>query len=187
MLRGCLVWSGVIRWLVVFLLFALSVSLYLIVTSLLSLHLPPCCLFAASCLRSPPPSVPVYLPPHSPHAVAVGWRGFLVYVRGCGCGGDIWKILGLLAGGRGGGGAGRIGWKSSELSAHQILVGGELGQILRAERSPNLGRRVVRIKSSKLSSHQMPVGGLTGRSYSTLHHAWLWVLWYYQSSRACGS
>ena len=63
---------------------------------------------------------------------------------------------GLLAGGRGGGGAGRIGRKSSELSAHQILVGGELGQILRAERSSNLGRRVVRIKSSKLSSHQMP-------------------------------
>ena len=25
----------------------------------------------------------------------------------------------------------------------------------------------------------MPVGGSTGRSYSTLHQSWLWVLWYY--------
>ena len=51
---------------------------------------------------------------------------------------------GLLAGGRGGGGAGRIGWKSSELSAHQIFVGGELGQILRAELSSNTTRRIDR-------------------------------------------
>ena len=36
-----------------------------------------------------------------------------------------------------------------------------VGQILRAERSSNLGRRVVRIKSSKLSSHQMG-GSLAG-------------------------
>ena len=107
------------------------------------------------------PSVLVYLPPHSPHAGAVGWRGFLVYGRGCGCSGDILKIVGVLAGGRGGGGgAGRIGQKSSELrSAHQMPMRESLRQILRAERSSSLGRRVVRMKSSKLSSHQMPVGG----------------------------
>ena len=139
MLRGCLVWCGVIRWLVVFLLFALSASLYLVVTSFLSPHLPLCCLFAASCRWSPLPSVPVYLPPHSPHAVADGWRGFLVYGRGCGL-----EDCGLLAGGRGGGGAGRIGRKSSELSAHRILVGGELGQILRAELLSNAYARVRR-------------------------------------------
>ena len=96
---------------------------------------------------------------------------------------------GLLAGDRGGRGGGRICRKSSELSAHQILVGGMLGQILRAELSSNAYPRVLRTnppsraliksrsegssdKSSELSSHQMPVGGSTGRSYSAIHRTW---------------
>ena len=64
----------------------------------------------------------VYLLPHSLHAVAVDWREFLVYGRGCGCSGDIFEDCGLLAGGRGEEVLAGL-QKSSELSAHQISVG----------------------------------------------------------------
>ena len=50
---------------------------------------------------------------------------------------EIFENCGLLVGGRGGGGAGGIGQKSPELSSHQILVGGELGQFHHAESSSN--------------------------------------------------
>ena len=178
MLRGCLVWSGVIRWLVVVLLFALSVSICLFRHNFFSHHLHPFCLFAASFLWSLLPQRSRLSPsPLSPRCcgrlarIPRLWTWVWLWRR-------YFEDCGLLAGGRGGG-AGMSSDKSSELSAHPILVGGEFGQILRAERSSNLGRRVVRIKSSKLSSHQMPVGGSTGRFQSPLHQSWLWVLWYY--------
>ena len=149
-----------VRLLVVFLLFALSVSILYFSSQL---PLSPFPSFLSVCRIFPMVSstrVLVYLPSHSPHAVAVDWREFLVYGRGCGCCGDILKIVGywlaaeeeeVLAGLQ----------KSSELSVHQILVGGECGQILRAELSSNSSRRFDR------------------RSYSTLHQSWLWELYYY--------
>ena len=104
MLRGCLVWSGVIRWLVVFLLFALSVSLYLIVTSFLSpISLIAVCLPYLAYGLLLPPSVLVYLPPHSLHAVAVGWRGFLSLCEDVGVAvaeifGEDWWVIGNPSG-----------------------------------------------------------------------------------------
>ena len=113
------------------------------VTSFLSPHLPPCCLFAASCLWSLHPafssiSLPT-LPTRCGRLARIPrlwtwvwlWRRYL-------------ENFELLVGGRGGGGAGGIGQKSSELSSHQILVGGELGQFLHAERSSNPYARVRR-------------------------------------------
>ena len=105
-----------------------SLSISLILSSLLSsLHISllgcPFACILPMLFSLPPPAFSSISLPTLPHAVAVGWSGFL----GCGCCGDIWKICGLLAGDRGGRGAGRIGRKSSELSAHQILVGGKLG------------------------------------------------------------
>ena len=46
--------------------------------------------------------------------------------------------------------------KSSELSAHQISLGSQLGFSLRAEPSSNLTPSSPRTKSSELSAHQTP-------------------------------
>ena len=105
-------------------------------------HLPPSALFVASCLLlfSPPPGFLVYLPP----ARSVGAEEVF---------GKLWHFWLAMEGEEeeagfpgigGGGGAGGIGQKSSELSAHQILVGGMFGQILRAELSSNPYPRVFR-------------------------------------------
>ena len=136
-------WS--VRLIVVLQLFAVRPLLFLIVSSpLYPLSLSHFCLLAVPCLWSPPPSALLFLPPNSPHVVAVGWCGFLSYRRGCGCRGDSWRYFGILVSGRGRGGTHVVGQKSSELSSHQILVGGELGRILRAGLSSNAYPRVAR-------------------------------------------